>query len=154
MKKDYTEYSNKKKSFLDSRLTANLWAYSLLFDYFIKIFKDIKIPLLKKKMIICDRYIYDSVIDLAVDLDYSDKKIKKIIEFCLLFIPTPDIIILIDLPEEVAFERKDDVPSLKYLQDRRNIYLDLGKRFNMKIIDGNRNFGQIQHEIIDYLFSK
>ncbi len=151
MNKDYSKYKNKKKSFLKNKLTSNLWAYSLLFDYFIKIFKDIKIPLLKRKIVICDRYIYDSVIDLAVDLDYDNKKIKKIIDFSLLIIPTPDIVILIDLPEEIAFGRKDDVPSLEYLKDRRCRYLDLGKIYKIQIIDGDRNFTQIQQEIKDNL---
>lgn len=154
IKRDYNNYNKRKNLFLNNRLVSILWKYSVLFDYFIKIFKDIKIPLSKKKIIICDRYLFDTIVDLAVDLKYTDKKIRKLINICLLLIPTPDIIFLIDLPEIVAFNRKGDIPSLKYLTDRRAIYLYLGTQFDMNVIKGDMSFREIQDELIKHTSSK
>jgi hypothetical protein len=37
-------------------------------------------------------------------------------------VPRPDIVYLMDVPEEIAFRRKNDIPSLAYLSNRRALY--------------------------------
>ena len=47
-----------------------------------------------------------------------------------------DLTILIDLPEEVAFSRKADMPHVDYLRERRPWYLQLRKRPEVEQFDG------------------
>lgn len=137
--RDYSEYSSTKKNASKKHpALARLYQYLLLYDYFFQIVFKIKLPLLLGKNIICDRYIYDTIItDLSVDFNYSEETTKKsLIKISSLF-PTPDVIFLIDLPEEIAFRRKSDVPSLMYLKDRRKTYLYLSEEIRAILLDGS-----------------
>ena len=138
MFEDYTEDSDAKKRLFKNRLLSMIYQSFLLFDYSFQIFLKVKIPLMLGRNIICDRYIYDTVCtDLAVDLNYSEKKTMDILRKCLYLFPKPDMTFLIDVPEEIAYKRKDDVPSVDYLKERRKIYLDVGKEEGMVILDGS-----------------
>lgn len=148
MFKNYGEYSIAKKNLLKNGFLSKLYQYLILSDYFLQVFLKVKIPLRFGKNIICDRYIHDTIItDLAVYLGYSDEKIKKVLGRCLYFFPKPDLSFLIDVPEEIAFQRKDDTPSIEYLRERRNIYLNIGKEYEMVILDGSKKLEELQCEI-------
>jgi dTMP kinase len=66
----------------------------------------------------------------------------------LKLIPVPDVSFLIDVPEEVAFNRKNDVPDIAYLKERRSNYLKVGKWFNMIVIDGSKNIIEVESSIL------
>jgi len=136
---DYLEYSNtKKKVIVKYSFLSKLYQQILLFDYLLQMFFKVKLPLIFGKNIICDRYVYDTVItDLSIDMDYSETEIKKALKKCFYTVPKPDLSFLIDLPEVIAFQRKDDTPSVEYLKERRKIYLDVGKEEGMVILDGS-----------------
>lgn len=148
--KDYTgtkKSASKKHPFLASRYQRILW-----FDYFFQIFFKIKLPLLFGKNIICDRYIYDTIVtDLSVDFNYSEEDAKNSLSKLSLF-PTPDITFLVDLPEEIAYQRKDDVPSVDYLKDRRGIYHHIGEKYGMVILDGAKKLEELQDDVKNEVF--
>jgi dTMP kinase len=85
--------------------------------------------LLSRRIVVSDRYIYDTVIsDLSVHLGYSPEETAWAIAWGLRALPMPLLTVLIDVPAEVAFARKDDVPHIDYLRERRAFYLELKKR--------------------------
>jgi dTMP kinase len=63
------------------------------------------------------------------------------------FAPPPDLIFLIDLPESIAFQRKDDTPSLYYLKERREIYRWLSREYKMEVIDGTKSMAEVEAEV-------
>ena len=153
---DYTEDCNAKKKLFKNRFLSVIYQSFLLFDYSFQIFLKVKIPLMLGRNIICDRYIYDTVCtDLAVDLNYSEKKTMDILRKCLYLFPKPDMIFLIDVLEEVAYGRKGDVPSVDYLKDRRNIYLEIGREHEMMILDGTQDLAELKdvvgNKVIEYV---
>lgn len=153
---DYAGYSGKTKKLFKNRFLSAIYQDFLLFDYFFQVVLKVKIPLMLGKNIVCDRYVYDTIItDLAVDLDYSIEKIKKMIERYLHLFPKPDLIFLIDVPEEVAYQRKDDVPSIDYLKERRKLYLDISEEYGMVVLDGCKDLTelkkQVQKEAFEYI---
>ena len=120
----------------------------MLFDYYLQLLYKIEVPLLLNKNVVCDRYIYDTIItDIAIDMGYSEDEIFNLIERCLSILPTPDIVFLIDIPEEVAYNRKDDVPAIGYLRDRRKYYLSVADKFNMIKIEGDKEIEDIKRKI-------
>lgn len=148
---DYTSYSNKKRQLFKNKLISRIYENVLMFDYVIQMAYKVKIPLMLGKNVVCDRYLFDTIAsDLAVDLDYSEAKIKSFLDFYLRFSPKPDIVFLVDAPEEVAFGRKDDTPSVEYLQERRKICLNLGKLYSMILIDGTKSIEDLDVEIAKY----
>lgn len=72
---------------------------------------------LRKNILILDRYLYDSLADVA---DLKNQK-WLFIKFYLSITPTPDVPILVDVSPEEAFARKREYP-VNYLQWRRSVY--------------------------------
>ncbi len=144
---DYSEYSNTKKTASKKHpILAGLYQHLLLFDYFFQVLFKVKLPLLFGKNIICDRYIYDTIVtDLSVDFNYTEEDVKKSLSKTLSLFPTSDITFLVDLPEEIAYQRKDDVPSIEYLRDRRKMYLYMGKEYKMIILDGTMPLDKLKY---------
>lgn len=141
---------NKKLNYLKNRFPA-LFQNVVLADYFLSIIFNIKIPLMLGRNIVCDRYVYDVIIGLGIDLGYPDKKIMKILKNFLYIVPEPDIIFLLDVPEEISFIRKDDVPSPGYLKRPRSIYLNLPAEYQMIKIDSRKNLNDLSDNIFDIL---
>lgn len=147
--KDYKGYSNTKRRIFKNKLFHLAYQYIILGDYFFQILFKIKIPL-RYTNIVCDRYIYDTVItDLSVDLNYSKKEIKNLINNLFKIFPKPDIVFLIDINEEIAFKRKTDVPALEYLKERREIYSWLGREYKMIILSGENDIKELNNKILE-----
>lgn len=88
------------------KIVSELYLYMVLLDYFVISILFIRIPLLLGQNIVCDRYIYDVILDLASDFNYSEEKIKFLIN-SKLFIE-PNIIYLVNIPVDIARERRPE----------------------------------------------
>ncbi|MGB7533087.1 MAG: hypothetical protein WA977_08970 [Halobacteriota archaeon] len=146
-KKNYEISREIKKNLFKKRFAYTLYGCFILFDYRFQIIRKIIIPLKRGRNLVCDRYIYDTVVDLAVDLGYSDEKVKNRISQLLDFAPKPDLVFLVDLPEDVAFSRKEDVPSVEFLCEKRRIYKKIGEEFEMIDLDGTESLQELNEEI-------
>jgi thymidylate kinase len=156
MYRDYVGYSQAKKGLLENRVLSAVYECLVLFDYFFQVTMKIRLPLAIGRDIVCDRYVYDTVItDLAVDLNYPQWRIDKALRRYLWLFPKPDLVFLIDVPEGIANQRKDDVPSVKYLEERRKLYLQVGHEHGMTILDGSKGLDElktaVQSEAIRHL---
>ncbi|KUG21153.1 MAG: hypothetical protein KO206_03095 [Methanomicrobiaceae archaeon] len=148
--RDYTGFSRKKRSAVRKHLLlSNLYAKLLLSEYCLQLAFRVSLPLLlSRKAIVCDRYILDTIVtDLAVDFDYSPDDIRSAHERIQARFPRPDITVVIDLPEEIAFWRKDDTPSIEYLAERRELYRSAGEKSGAVIIDGSLPLDQVKRQV-------
>ncbi len=146
----YGEYAGRKKRLFKNSFLSRIYSFFLSIDYFLQILFKIKIPLMRGRNIICDRYIYDTVIlDLAVDLNYPPDKTARVIRSWQSFLPKPDLVFLVDAPEEIVFARKDDIPSLDYLKEVRSIFLRVGEDSNMIILDSSKPVEEVERVAID-----
>ncbi len=150
---NYAEYSTTKRKVIRNNLLSLVYQWLLVLDYSIQVFLKVKAPLMLGKNIICDRYVYDTLVtDLAVDFGYSDKKLKQTLNRLFRLFPQPELTFLVDVPEEIAYQRKNDIPSVEYLKERRNIYLIVGEEYGMVILDGTKKLEELQHEIVERVF--
>ena len=134
---DYRAYTAGKKRTMRNPLLAWPYTAAIFIDYYTQIWFKLLPHLLSRRIIVSDRYIYDTVIsDLTVHLNYSPPQTERAIERGLKLLPTPMLTILIDLPEEVAFSRKTDIPHVDYLRERRGWYSKLSARPEVERIDG------------------
>lgn len=153
---NYSEYSNTKRRAIEKHsFLSSVYQRILLFDYVLQVFFKVKLPLIFGKNIVCDRYVYDTVItDLSVDMNYSRDMVISLLNKLLRFFPEPDIAFLIDVPEEIAYQRKDDISSIQYLKERRNIYLNIGKEYEMMILDGSKRLEELKGLIQKRVFEE
>ena len=148
MHSSYTEYSAAKRKAARGNPLSLVYQWLLVLDYSIQVFVKVKIPLMRGKNIVCDRYTYDTLAtDLAIDFNYSAEKLVRVANQLSRLFPTPRLVFLVDLPEEIAYQRKDDVPSVEYLRERRGIYQQLAKLHRMIVIDGSQELAEVQAEV-------
>lgn len=145
---DYSDYNKTKKN-TSSRypLLANIYAFTWLVDYAIQILFKVSIPIIFGKKLIVDRYIYDIALNLSLTTNHQISYAHRLIEIFLRVAPTPDLVIFIDLPEEVAFSRKGDIQDIEYLRERRERYLALSIKYQFDVVDGDQTVEELLQEV-------
>jgi thymidylate kinase len=113
-----------KTSLFANRFAAWLYETYLLVSYWFKIVFKVGLPLLIGKDCICDRYVYDTFVDLAIDLGYSDQTMLAKMERYMRYVPKPDIVFHFSVPATVAMNRKGDIPS-------RDIWNEKSRRYHL-----------------------
>lgn len=117
------------------KILLEFYLYVVLLDYFIISILFIKIPLFLGQNIVCDRYIYDIILDLDSNFNYSEEKTKNLINSK--FFIKPDIIYLINIPIDVAKYRRPE-HSIQELSSKIEALNKFKKyNFNAKIIELN-----------------
>ena len=116
---DYNEYNRTKKS-TSSRFPflANVYAGVWLLDYIIQVFFKVSLPVVLGKKLVVDRYIYDIAVNISLTTNNDLAYAEEIIAIFFKIAPMPDMIIFIELPDEVAFNRKNDIQDLSYVRER------------------------------------
>ena len=149
---DYPRYNAYKKQTMSNRLLRFVYTIAIFMDYLSQIWIKLLLHFGRNRTVVLDRYIYDTVIsDLAVHLNYTNAQTKKTIDRGLQVLPKPKFSFLVDLPEEVAFSRKDDMPHIEYLIERRGWYLDLESRAEMIKINGEHSQELLQQEVLSII---
>lgn len=147
--KNYSMFSReKRKRFSKHQFLFFPYKFLVLLDYAPQVFHKVVLPLFQGKRLISDRYIYDISINMGLNMNYNASKIAQSISIFFRFFPQPDVTFLIDVPEEVAFARKDDIPDIQYLKERRHIYLELARIFDMPILDGTKPLNDLTQEVL------
>ncbi len=135
--KDYSIYSTNKRKVMKNPFLRFFYKASIWIDYYIQIWSKLFPYFFGKRIVILDRYVYDTVIsDLAVHLDYQIDDAMHSIDLGMKLLPLPKLTIVVDISEEVAFSRKTDVASIDYLRERRPFYQALNSRSEVRVIDG------------------
>lgn len=126
---------------------GSLYKSLVLLEYQFEIFLKINFPLMLGTNIVCDRYVSDTVINLAVNLGYSQDEFKQLFRMVMSRCPKPNLVFFVDVPEEVAYSRKNDIPSLKYLKKRRQLYTILAKENDATNLNGLASLSDLRLDI-------
>jgi dTMP kinase len=152
--RNYENYSNKKNETMRNCVLKWMYTSAILVDFYPQIWLKLILHYSKGRIIVLDRYIYDTVIsDLSAHLNYSMHETDMAIHFGLLILPTPDVTFLVDLPEEVAYRRKNDVSHIDYLKDRRRWYQQIISRSEVQKINGVSPIEEIVEEMLECISS-
>jgi thymidylate kinase len=126
---------------------SRLYARLLLLCHMFRINTAVRVKLYRGEIVICDRYIFDTLVDLQQDFGYSKEDSQKFLN--LERIPKPNIKYLLDLPERIAFARKTDIYSVTYLNERRRRYLDLVEDYDLRTINAAQPVELVTNLIIN-----
>lgn len=152
---EFSEYKNYrvKKTSVSRRyhLLAGIYTFIWFLDYWIQTFIQIKFKGATSSVIIIDRYIYDTALNISLSLNKPVDHAFRLIDFFLRFNKKPDHLFVIDLPEETAFNRKNDIQSVAYLKERREHYLCIAKRYGAHILNGEMNPESLENQIFGSL---
>lgn len=150
--KNYAVYNQTKKQTSSKYpFFASVYAFIWILDYSIQVFFKITLKVFSGRRLVIDRYIFDIAVNLSLtsnkDIGYAQKLIHRFLKFSI----APDRVIFIDLPEEIAFKRKDDIQDIEYLKERRGRYLILAEEFGFTVLDGTKSKKEILEQAMAVL---
>jgi thymidylate kinase len=99
--------------------------------------------------VIVDRYFYDALVDFAVNFDSSTAE-----EGLFKFFPRPAQVIVLDVSTEMALSRKADIPSARYIDERRPRYLRLAERHGWPVIDASQSTDEVRRAVAKAVFGE
>jgi len=147
---NYEQYSKKKKNF-SSRyiLLTRIYVIICIIDFLIINYVKFNISLLRKKNIIIDRYIIDFLTTISIAGNLNINTTKVLLKYFYKLFPVPDKIIYLNIPLKVALNRKMDIPSEQYLEERKLFYEMLIKDHRYLEIDATKSVDEIIEIIIN-----
>lgn len=147
-KDEFNNYKNKKDKLFSNPLLRFIWGLSVRIEHIIQIQFRVIPALLSGYTLVSDRYIWDSAIDLAISFNEGSEWLFKSTNNLIgIFIPKPDINIFVEIPSKIAFSRKNDIPSIEYLEERESLYSALAKEKGFFIVDGTQDIELIHSEV-------
>ncbi|HEY4491659.1 MAG TPA: hypothetical protein VI958_06630, partial [Acidobacteriota bacterium] len=129
-----------------------IYARTLLLIHLAHIFFAVRQKLLRGEWIICDRYIFDTAVDLQQGFQYSSEKIRDILS--IKWLPVPDFKFWLDLPEKSAYRRKPDTESVQFLRERRALYTGIAQEFDLHMIDASWGLDLVFNQMIEIIEEK
>jgi thymidylate kinase len=140
-----------KQRLFRNRWLAVFWRIALYFDYTLQLGFKVCLPLRLGTNVYADRYVYDTAVDLAADRALPVARMPQWLSKVFHVAPRPDLVFLVDLSEDIAYERnlaKHDNLPLDYFKERRTLYLTFKGRPEVKILDGSRRPDDLLAEIL------
>lgn len=144
-KKDYKSYIFSINKVGENKFLSICYQTAVIIEYVFQIFFKIALPLIMRQNVISDRYIYDAVINMKVNLCLKEQTMYRIIAFLSKIVPIPDLIIFVDVPEEIAFSRKTDTPSIDYLKIRKDLFKKIAECHGAILLDGTKPIEELYH---------
>lgn len=140
----------KKRRFLSNPVVLRLWLNLALFDYYWQVRRRVIKHIEGSNVVICDRYLFDFVVDQAVNISTGTKGMEHVLRFTLTSLfPLPDLLFILDVEPETGFRRKQDGTSVEYLSQRREFYNYFEKLPYANVFDANNPFEMVARQITE-----
>ena len=146
------EYEFKRGRLLSKEPLRTLWAYFTLVDELLQLQTKVRVPLLLQRMVVCDRYIQDAIIDVECDQNKNLSWVTKKILTDLL--PRPKLVFIMNADiNEILTRRKQISPDV--VECKRHRYFENQKGSNCNVIDTSEKFEetskQVFHKVLETL---
>jgi thymidylate kinase len=132
-----------------NRALTLVWPWIQLFDLAVLVLSRVYLPVWRGTTVVCDRFIYDTLVELMADTDDRELYRKTAGKLILSLKPAFALIIRLNVKAQMAFERKNDVPDVRFLRVRRDNYEIIGRQFKIKTINAEQPFDFVHHEITE-----
>lgn len=144
----YVEIKKKRSKMAKNPLVRWAWINATLADYLALLHVRVFRPARGADVLICDRYLQDSIADFAAMLPDPVAAARAIAGSPLArLFPKPRRLYFIDISPEVAKERKDDDTNFHLLQDRVALYRELAAVAGALVVDGNGKIEEVAEVI-------
>lgn len=152
---DYTEHQTSKADLFETSLLRRGYEALVMADYAPQLLARVILPLYQHDFVVCDRYFYDTLLtDLSGDVVQEPKEAVDRYRTYSKLIPTPDFEFYVDIPPEVSLDRKDDIPDIEYLRDRKRFYDRFAQEYGMFTLDGTRSESALCSSVMDLVLDE
>lgn len=121
--------------------------YLTWLDYFVKVCPALVASSLTSTILVIDRYVYDVI----QELHGKDTASRRMVTWLMSLFPQPTVVFYIKVPPEVAFARKDDIPSLEFLlrsEDEKQKLLKGLSADRVIMLDGTRTVQELTQDAL------
>lgn len=138
--------------FYKSNTISKLYPILLFLDTLLFTTIKLYIPkILFKKNILCDRFIYDTIVDVMISTGKDQFQHVKIMKLFLSLIPKDSKTILLVTNEEILKNRRNDIKFDRTIGLKIELYRKIASEFNIPLIDVNLSIEEVQKLIMDNL---
>lgn len=153
----FTEWKETRKNsrkypihhFYRNNVIARIWSWLFTLDTLIYLFTHVYLSKKLGRYILSDRHTLDILVDLICET--KRYKLPTSIPGKLLLSFLPKLTFLIDVKEKTAFQRKKDIPSIKYLTKRRKLFRKLAKSLGIPILHGDKKPKEVHNKLLNRL---
>jgi thymidylate kinase len=135
--------------YFKSKAISFIWPWIQLLDLAILTLSKVDFPAGNGKNVVCDRFVYDTLVELMVDTNDGALYKKTVGKLIISLKPKNAMVVRLDIDSALAFSRRDDVPNLHFLKVRRQYYDVISKSLSVKTVDAARPFDVVSSEIGD-----
>ena len=145
---DYRGFTDAKRRSMKSAWKRNLWQIMVWGEYAMQVRARLLAHRRAGVTILCDRYVYDTLVDVAINFSLPANRIGELMNHPLLSLfPKPGLIMFIDVDPETGAARKSDGTPAAYLADRREYYASMARILHAPIIDGSASVESVARSI-------
>lgn len=116
---------------------------SLLFvDFEVTLLAKLRLPMYFTQVMICDRYVYDVIMELDLSRLHSDNFNTWLLHIA----PVPHKVFLAETPTSILAKRRANFP-VKLVQAKQNFYRALAKSLNAQVLDTSDSYCSNQQRV-------
>jgi thymidylate kinase len=138
--------------FYNSRFVSAFYPWILLFDTLLFTTIKVYIPMFFGKSIICDRFVYDTLVDIAVATKDHEIYKKPIGKLFIKLIPKNSHFVMLDLDKSIIFLRRPELKEDLTFEERYALYESLSFHFNIHVEKNYDDVSQVNCSLINMLF--
>ena len=136
-----------RRAWLTLALLDLLWTFAVR----------VRVARRRGRVVVCDRYLWDSLIDLKLNLGQDRMERTLGWKIVRLLTPAPDLALLFTVPVGESVRRSDQKgepfrDSPEVLEERGRMYLELSDVANWRVLDGSRPPDEVTADVMG-LFS-
>jgi thymidylate kinase len=133
-----------------NKTIALLWPWIQFVDLLTYTFFEVWLPIWAKTSIVCDRFVHDTLIDVMADVDDELLPKKPVGKLILRLRPKNTITFFLDVNVKDAYQRRPDVPNLRYLTRRMNLHNAIRAILNeeVTVVNADQPFIRVQERIM------
>jgi thymidylate kinase len=137
--------------FYRSKVVSFIYPWILLADTVILTTFNVYIPMMFGTTIVCDRFVYDTLIDLAVATNNDDIHNKLVGKLFLSLIPQNSKFIMLTLDKSVIISRRNELNDDLTFDERYKLYNNIPAIFNINVVNNNKIVETVNEELINYV---
>ena len=136
-----------------NKAIAFVWPWIQLFDLAALVLLRVYVPVWRGITVVCDRFVYDTLVELMADTNDGELYRKTVGKLVLGLKPTFAVVVRLNVEAQTAFNRKNDVPHVRFLRVRRENYETLSRQLNLATVNAEQPFDLVHQKIMERIGS-
>jgi thymidylate kinase len=127
---------------------SSIWPWIQFLDAMVLVNLRVKPLLWRGFTVVCDRFIPDILVELMADVNDERLCEKLVGRLMLKLMPRSSLVILLHVDEKTAWQRKNDVPELRYLSRRKDEYYLISHNLKIPMVNAEGSIASVQRRVI------